>query len=162
MRLLSGADKAMEQSDSGAAIRLGEVSRRCGAETSSRLSWGLLLTVFMRLMAVLWVSQGLLQWSLVLLPRAPLFDAVTPTWGAAVIFFAVLDLVAAVGLWLATPWGGAIWLFGAIAQMVVALAISGFFSPIWIAVDGVLIVLYFALVWRAGQAGVRRGAAKPR
>jgi hypothetical protein len=38
----------------------------------------------------------------------PLFDNLPPLRIAAVIYFAVFDLVAAVGLWLATPWGGVI------------------------------------------------------
>lgn len=40
----------------------------------------------------------------------------------------VLDLVAAAGLWLATPWGGVIWLLGAFTQFFAAFALPGFFS----------------------------------
>lgn len=162
MRFLPGGEKAAENSDSGAAIRLGEASRLLGEEGSPRHSWGLFLVVFMRLLAALWVFQGLLQWSAVLLPREPLFDAVTPVWGGAVIFFAILDLVAAVGLWLATPWGGVIWLFGAIAQIFVALAIPGFFSMMWISANIALILIYFALTWQAGRSRARFGKPKPR
>ena len=31
-------------------------------------------------------------------------------WQAATVFFAVLDLVAAIGLWLAVSWGAVMWL----------------------------------------------------
>jgi hypothetical protein len=48
------------------------------------------------------------QWSAILLPSEPLFDNLPPLRIAAVIYFAVFDLVAAVGLWPATPWGGVI------------------------------------------------------
>ena len=50
----------------------------------------------------------MVQWSAILLPSEPLFDNLPPLRIAAVIYFAVFDLVATVGLWLATPWGGVI------------------------------------------------------
>jgi len=160
MRFLSGAGKMVENSDSGAAIRLGETSRR--EEPSAGRSWGLFLVVFMRLLAVLWGVQGLQQWADILLPREPLFYKVTAFWGAAVIFFAVLDLVAAVGLWLATPWGGVIWLFGAIAQIFVALTIPSFFSMFWIGVNLALVFVYFILTWQAGRTRPPFGRPKSR
>jgi hypothetical protein len=157
MRFLPGFDKTTERVDSGAAIRLGE-SAPSGEETS----WGMFLVVFMRVLAVLWVFQGLTHWASILLPREPLFDHVTSMWGAAVIFFAVLDLVAGVGLWLATPWGGVIWLFGAIAQIFVALAVQNFFSMLWFVADIVFIVIYFALTWQASRASASFRSAKRR
>jgi hypothetical protein len=48
--------------------------------------------------------RAVVQWSAILLPSEPLFDNLPPLRIAAVIYFAVFDLVAAVGLWLATPW----------------------------------------------------------
>jgi hypothetical protein len=56
-------------------------------------------------------------------------------------------------LWLATPWGGVIWLFCAIAQILVAVALPGFFSMLWIGANIFLIVIYFVLMRRAGHAG---------
>jgi hypothetical protein len=155
MKILRGSAKIEERADSGAAIRLGPAGG--AGETSS---WGLALVVFMRLLAVLWVGQGLSQWAAILLPREPLFDQATEVWGAAVIFFAVLDLVAAVGLWLATPWGGVIWLFCAVAQIFAALMIPGFFAGLWIGVSVVLIGLYFALTWLAARRGDDAGRGK--
>jgi hypothetical protein len=139
-----------ERQDSGAAIRLGDTG-----EAGSKNPWGLALVVFMRLLAVLCVAQGLLQWSAMLTPRQALFDTVTPVWGAAVIFFAILDLLAAVGLWLAAPWGGVLWLFRSVAQILVALTIPSFFGPLWIAANVVLILAYFALTWLAGRSHPR-------
>ena len=149
MKLLPGSSETAARPDSGAAIRLGEPGRVAGEENRAAL----FLLVFMRLLAGLWVLQGLLQWSTILLPPEPLFDHVSALRGAAVIFFATVNLVAAVGLWLATRWGGAIWLMGATAQILVALALPGFFSMLWIGADIVLIVIYFGLMWRAGHAG---------
>jgi Family of unknown function (DUF6163) len=63
-----------------------------------------------------------------LLPSESLFDNLPPLQGAAVIYFAIVDLVAAVGLWLATPWGGVIWLFAALTQIATVFVLPGFFS----------------------------------
>lgn len=150
MKILRHSDGIAERADSGAAIRLGEAG-----EDGGKNRWGLVLVVFMRLLAVLCVCQGLLQWSAVLLPRQPLFDAVTPAWGAAVVFFAILDLLAAVGLWLASPWGGVLWLCRSIAQIIVALTIPSFFGSIWIAANVILIIVYFTLTWLARRPDAR-------
>ena len=147
MKFSRGLGKMSVPPDSGAAIRLGEPARIVGEENRA----GLLLIVFMRLLAGLWVIQGLLQWSAILLPSEPLFDNVSALRGGAVIFFAIYDLVAAVGLWLAAPWGGVIWLLGAIAQIFVALWLPGFFSLLWIGANVILIVIYFGLTWQAGR-----------
>jgi hypothetical protein len=144
-----GSSETAARTDSGAAIRLGEPARIAGEANRA----GLFLVVFVRLLAGLWVIQGLLQWSAILLPPEPLFDNLSALRGAAVIFFATVNFVAAVGLWLATKWGGVIWLLGAIAQILVALALPGFFSMLWIGADIVLIVIYFVLTWKAGHAG---------
>jgi hypothetical protein len=149
MKFSRGLSKMAVPPDSGAAIRLGEPARIASEENRA----GLFLVVFMRLLAGLWVIQGLLQWSAILLPSEPLFDNVSALRGAAVIFFAIFDLVAAVGLWLAAPWGGVIWLLGAIAQIFVAVGLPGFFSLLWTAADIVLIVIYFGLTWQAGREG---------
>jgi hypothetical protein len=155
---LSRGSSGMAASDSGAAIQLGEPARAAG--TGNRA--GLILVVFMRILAGLWVFQGLLQWSAILLPTEPLFYHVSPLHGVAVIFFALFDLVAAVGLWLATPWGGVIWLLGAIAQIVVAFGLPGFFSMFWVAANIILIIIYFAVTWQAGHANTPRGLARRR
>jgi hypothetical protein len=147
MKFSRGLGKMSVPPDSGAAIRLGEPARIVGEENRA----GLLLVVFMRLLAGLWVIQGLLQWRAILLPSEPLFDNVSALRGGAVIFFAIYDLVAAVGLWLAAPWGGIIWLLGAIAQIFVALWLPGFFSLLWIGANVILIVIYFGLTWQAGR-----------
>lgn len=114
--------------------------------------WSLVLVLFMRLLACVWVAQGLVQWMAMLVPRDSVLDHATVQWAATVVFFAVLDPVAAVALWLATPWGGVIWLFAAAAQITAAVAIPGFFSPTWIAVNSLLIGLYFLLTWVAARS----------
>ncbi|MGH6841162.1 MAG: DUF6163 family protein, partial [Methylocella sp.] len=95
MKLSLGLSKPEARPDTGAAIRLGEPARMDGDASSARF----LLVVYMRLLAGLWIIQGLLQWSAILLPPEPLFAKADALHGAAVIFFATVNLIGAVGLW---------------------------------------------------------------
>lgn len=115
--------------------------------------WGQLLTLFMRVMALFWLLQGIMQWRLVLTASRSIFDEIPSNAAIAVIFFAVLDLIAGVGLWLATPWGGVLWLLIASAQIFVTLSLPGFFAGgNWLIVlDLILIGLYFLLTFEAGR-----------
>ncbi len=140
--------KALRRKDRGAARAFADRSVRAAAagpgdEATRR--WGIVLVVFMRLLACAFVAQGLVHWLAVLAPDVSLLDQATAPWGAATVVFAVLDPVAAVALWLAKPWGGVVWLFAAVAQIAAAVAIPGFFSPYWIGANGVLIGLYLVL-----------------
>jgi hypothetical protein len=130
-------------------IRLGTDAH---AETKPT-RWGMLLVLFMRMIAALWMLQGLMQWDEILGPGEPPLDALPSALVIAIVFFAVTDLVAAVGLWLAASWGGVIWLCAAAAQIFVTLFMPDFFAggPIILAVDLTLIIVYFFLTWRAAQ-----------
>jgi hypothetical protein len=154
--------------DSSDAIRLRD--KRGEGETTR---WGILLVVFMRLIAGLWMVQGLSQWQLLLTLDRPLFDSVSIAVGVAVGFFAVMDLVGAIGLWLATPWGGVLWLLITFAQIIVAIALPNFFEGgrLVVFLDIILVALYMFLTFKAahefdaGQGRImssRKSAAKQR
>ena len=70
------------------------------------LRWTLVLTVFMRLLALLWIVKGLTSWAAILgvWPTAG-FEGRSMGIQATIIYFAVIDFVAAVGLWMASTWG---------------------------------------------------------
>ena len=77
---------------------------------------------------------------------------------ATIVAFACFDLLAAVGLWLAAPWGGAIWLLCAVVE-----AASPVLSPRAAAIGAggallniALVVGYFFLSWRARARETRR------
>lgn len=148
MNIFRPFDRKEERTPPGSAIRLGEKPREGTAQTP----WGLILVIFMRLLACLWMCQGLAEWAFVLLPGQTVFDTLPGATTAAVIFFAIADLVAAVGLWLATPWGGALWLFAASSQIFVAVVIKNSISVTWIVIDVTLIAVYFVLTFKAGQS----------
>ena len=47
------------------------------------------------------------------------FEAQPLPWQTATVFFAVIDLVAAVGLWLAAAWGAVVWLTACVSMAAV-------------------------------------------
>jgi hypothetical protein len=70
--------------------------------------WTWRLVFFLRVMAGVSMLKGLYHWSQVLgIGVAPdeVFETHSIAWQTATVFFAVIDLVAAVGLWLAAAWG---------------------------------------------------------
>ena len=125
-----------------------------GSSEAAATRWSLILILFMRLLAVVWLLQGLVQWHAILLPTRPgLLSGPESLIAWAVGFFAVVNVIAGVGLWLATPWGGVIWLFAVAAQLFASVAIPNFMSYHWgvIGLDFILVVLYFILTFQAGR-----------
>jgi hypothetical protein len=135
---------------SGEMIHLGNDRKR---RRGNRTHYGFLLVVFMRIIAVLWMFQGLMQWKLILAPDELPLDALPTPIASAIVFFAVIDLLAAVGLWLASPWGGVLWIFSACASIGVALLMPGFHAGgrLVMGINFLLIVVYFVLTWKAAQ-----------
>jgi len=103
-----------------------------------RGTWTDYLVLFLRLMAVVSLIKGLYHWIQVCGIGAPPgkgFEAHTVAWQTTTVFFAVLDLVAAVGLWLAAPWGAVLWL----ASVVSMAAVEVFFPQVY---GGSLLVVF--------------------
>ena len=124
------------------------LSQETGGESSR---WNFLLVVFMRCMSVLWLFYGLRQWQLILAPGDAPLDALPTSLALATVFFAVADLLAAVGLWLAATWGGILWLFSASASIIISLFMPGFRADGALALtfNFVVVVVYFVLNWLA-------------
>lgn len=139
-----------------AAIVLNKSPQHQGRDRS-----GFLLTLFMRIVALFWLVQGLSYWGLVLDSdadgRSELMTLSTQAV-VAVVFFAVIDLVASVGLWLATPWGGVIWLVTVGAQLFTVAAMPGFHRHplVTTAADVGFVAAYLILAWRAAVAQDRQ------
>jgi hypothetical protein len=117
--------------------------------------WTRRLVLFLRVMAGVSMLKGLYHWSRLvgIGTGGDLFEYHSIAWRAATVFFAVLDLVAAVGLWLAAAWGAVIWLM-AIASM---LALEVFFPQVFGAsvitglLEAMLLCLYLLLAVKAAQ-----------
>jgi hypothetical protein len=118
--------------------------------------WTRRLVLFLRVMAGLSMLKGLYHWSRVCgigVDANDAFQYHSIAWQSATVFFAVIDLVAAVGLWLAAAWGAVIWLT-AVASM---LALEVFFpqvfgsSILFVALEGGLLALYLWLALKSAQ-----------
>jgi len=97
------------------------------AERKSQGIWTEYLILFLRIMAAASLAKGLYHWSQVCGIGAPpnqTFETHSLPWQSATVFFAIIDLVAAVGLWLAAAWGAVVWL-----TSVVSMAVVEFFFP---------------------------------
>ena len=139
------------------SVRPRDEAIRLNAEPREGLTgpvrFGFFLVLFMRVLAALWMFQGLLQWHEILSQVQGGFEAIPAPVQLAVIFFAVFDCVAAVGLWLASPWGGVLWLFAVAAQIFASLVMPDFFAGgrIVFVIDVALVIAYFVLTWHAAQ-----------
>jgi hypothetical protein len=122
--------------------------------------WTALLTLYFRVLSLAWIVMGLEHWRRILAPDGGSFLDVSHSVMAATIFFAVLDLVAAVGLWLVAPWGGAVWLSTVLALMFVISTKPSFFvgGAALTYLLGALVALYLFLSWRANAASGEGGA----
>jgi hypothetical protein len=98
---------------------------------SSSGTWTEYLVLFLRLMAAVSLVKGLYHWAQVCgigARQGDAFESHTVAWQAATVFFAVLDLVAAVGLWLAAAWGAVVWLGSVVSMAVVVLFFQNVFG----------------------------------
>lgn len=115
--------------------------------------WGMMLVTMMRLVAGLWFLLGITYWLRILTPGSAPLDAIPADAATVIVFFAVAHLAAAVGLWLAAPWGGVLWLLAAVAEMA-----ASWFMPAYIQGGAVvwlsyitLIVIYVIFTWLAAR-----------
>lgn len=82
---------------------------------TGRLAW------YLRAMAALSMIIGLYHWAAIcgIIGEDGGFEAHIQSWQATTVYFAVIDLVAAVGLWLMAPWGAVVWLTSTVSMIVV-------------------------------------------
>jgi hypothetical protein len=118
--------------------------------------WTTRLVLFLRVMAVLSLAAGLYHWAEVtgfVGGEDDGFENQTIAWQTATVYFAVIELVAAVGLWLATPWGAVVWLTTVVSMAVIELmfpAIYGGHLTV-VGVEAAMLAAYLALAWMAAR-----------
>jgi len=127
-----------------------------GATESGDGVWTRRLVIFLRVMAVLAMCKGLYHWAQVtgfVGTEDDAFENQPMSWQTATVYFAVIELVAAVGLWLATPWGAVVWLTSVVSMAVIELMFPSIYggSLLVITIEGVLLLAYLALAWMAAQ-----------
>jgi hypothetical protein len=119
-------------------------------------TWTTRLVMFLRAMAVIAMIMGLYNWAQItgfLSGQDGAFEVQTMQWQAATIYFAVIELVAAVGLWLATPWGAVVWLTTIVSLAVVEIMFPTIYGGHFLVVlfAAILLAAYLALAWMAAR-----------
>ncbi|MBV8792981.1 MAG: hypothetical protein JO237_13135, partial [Pseudolabrys sp.] len=81
------------------------------------------------------------------------FETHSIAWQAATVFFAVIDLVAAVGLWLAAAWGAVIWLTSVASMIMVDVFFPQVFESglLFDFLGGGLLAVYLWLALKSAQ-----------
>ena len=118
--------------------------------------WTRRLVQFLRLMAAMSMIKGLYHWSNVSgigVGANDLFENHSIAWQSATVFFAVIDLVAAVGLWLAAAWGAVIWLTAVASMLALEIFFPQVFGPglITVLLEGGLLAIYLWLALKSAQ-----------
>ncbi|MEN3930628.1 DUF6163 family protein [Microvirga sp. W0021] len=124
---------------------------RTAAESSSFIRWHTVLTIFARIVALLWLMKGLAGWSAMIGVLGDGGDFVSRSiqFQSTVIYFSTIDVIAAVGLWMISAWGGVVWLIAVMSYIVIATLFPGMLAmgP-WIAWTlGFLVLAYLSLMW---------------
>jgi hypothetical protein len=112
--------------------------------------------IYMRILSVITMVTGIVHWARIvgyLQWQGSTFLEVPIEWQGVTIYFAVFDLVAAVGLWLGVAWGGVMWIFVALSVIVAHTVFAATFGlrEFVIAYYVVNIVIYGSLAQLAKQ-----------
>jgi hypothetical protein len=117
--------------------------------------WTGKLVLYLRAMACLSMLQGLYHWAEVtgFIGEEGGFEAHVQSWQATTAFFAVIDLVAAVGLWLVAPWGAVVWLTATVSMIVVHIFFDQVYgtSILTVAAGVLMIAAYLTLAVLAAR-----------
>jgi len=131
------------------------IEERPSAPTAMR--WSFVLTWFMRVLAILWIMKGLSAWAVILGIWTPIgqFEARSTGYQATIIYFALIDLIAAVGLWMASTWGGIMWLLAIMSHLILAAFFPGIVSGGVLTVSFFLslMAVYLGMSWLAAREG---------
>ena len=136
----------------GVADMADEDDRLLAAAPTKHLRWNLVLVWFMRSMALCWIAKGLIAWAGILgiAGGIPFEDRVSGHQ-ATTVYFAVMDLVAGVGLWLTSTWGGVLWLLAVMSHLILAVFFPRFVanSALLISLFIIALMMYLTISWLA-------------
>ena len=126
-----------------------------GEEVAGESVWTNRLVLYLRVLAAVSMLKGLHHWALVCGIVGPPggFEVQPLPWQAASVFFAVIDLVAAVGLWLAAAWGAVVWLTAAVSMVAVEMFFPQVFGGrMWVVrLEGGLLFAYLFLAIQSAR-----------
>jgi hypothetical protein len=115
--------------------------------------WTQNLVLFFRVLALFQIAKGLVHWGLLIHPSDTGADMLSAEFLTANIYFAVLDPVAGVGLWLTSSWGAVLWLLAAVSQIAICIGFPEIFGELWplVAFETVAIMGYIFLTWKVAK-----------
>jgi hypothetical protein len=118
--------------------------------------WSHRLVLFLRVMAGLSLLKGLYHWAIICGIGAPFpsgFDSYPTPYQVATVFFAIIDPVAGVGLWLTAPWGAVVWLTSVISMAAVEMLFPQIYGGnVWVsAMEMLLLAVYLGLALMAAR-----------
>jgi hypothetical protein len=127
--------------------------------TRKRRRWTRLLIVFLRCLSLLCLLRGLVDWSRILGFLGPEngFETSPLTAQVTVVLYAVLNCVAAVGLWLTSAWGAVLWLIVTLCEVFLPWTIVQTMGEAG-TVDALLLILvaiYILLTWLSARERAR-------
>jgi hypothetical protein len=153
---MDGAESGQDMSDPYAndPVRMLEPVQADEPEIKDE-RWTVRLVMFLRVMSVLSMTKGLYHWAIVSGIAGPAdgFEYQPTPWQTATVFFAVIDLVAAVGLWLAAAWGAVIWLTATVSMAAVEVFFPQVYGGRWqvVAIEGALLFCYLFLAIQSAR-----------
>jgi len=126
-----------------------------------RNRYEVILDLYLIALAVVTMLFGLRHWAIilgVLSGGGGTFEAMSTPWKILTMHMAVMDLVAAVGLWMRTAWGKVVWIYAALVEIVVHMIFSATFGNDWplVIFHCVAIGVFALLTGLAFNAGHRR------
>jgi len=123
-----------------------------GRDETHVTDWTQNLVLFFRILALFQLAKGMVHWGL-LISAADQDGPLAAEFLAANIYFAVLDPVAGVGLWLTSSWGAVLWLLAAVSQIAVSIGFPEIFGEMWplIVFELVAIGFYILLTVKVAQ-----------
>lgn len=121
----------------------------------ARTRWTRMLIVFLRLLSVLCLARGLTEWSRILGFAGPedAFETATSAAQVMMALYAVLNCVAAVGLWLTSAWGAVLWLTVTLCEVLLPIAAGR--PPLQLGLNEIALLslafVYVVLTWLSAR-----------
>jgi Family of unknown function (DUF6163) len=160
-RFVTKAGRRPSMSDSSSRDNSRDHAISVEAISSERIEstdsvWTRRLVFFLRIMAVVSVAKGLYHWAQVtgfVGGEEEAFENQSLAWQTSTVYFAVIELVAAVGLWLATPWGAVVWLITVVSMTVIELMFPAIYggSLTVVVAEVLMLSIYLTLAWMAAR-----------
>lgn len=98
---------------------------------TAKFSWRTAMTWYMRVLGIAWIATGIADWARIigmLQVRGVWFWDLQVELQIAVVYFAVLSLVAGVGMWLTVSWGTVLWILAATSQVLCHTVLTDLFG----------------------------------